>query len=105
MNEHTEMLIVRSILDWQNYQYNNLHTYMLESVLEQRRQSDALELLAEHIKYVSWLAALMLGLLIGALLILILFSLNIITLFEDGSIQFFRHAGWGFCLFPSGGCS
>ena len=27
-----------------------------------------------------------------------------ITLFEDGSIQLFNRAGWGFCLLPEWGC-
>ncbi len=111
MHEHTELLIEQLVNKWL-YTTDNMQMLADNHFQEVQQQTVALErvatsheLLAERIKYVSWLAALMLGLLIGVLITLLLSSLNIITLFEDGSIQFFQHAGWGFCLFPSGGCS
>jgi len=50
---------------------------------------------------------ILLGVILGVVLYMVLvivFSLSA-TLFEDGSVQFFNKAGWGFCLFPNWGCS
>jgi len=45
----------------------------------------------------------------GALVLAFVLALAILlantTLFEDGSIQFFHKAGWGFCLIRDWGCS
>ncbi len=41
------------------------------------------------------------------LAIVILFCMSLltnVTLFEDGSVQFYNRAGWGFCLYSSWGC-
>ena len=45
------------------------------------------------------------GLIVGILLAYILVLTGVITLYEDGSIQFFRHPGWGLCLLSAWGCS
>ena len=53
------------------------------------------------------ISTLLLGVLIGVILsvaITVIFGTTA-TLFEDGSVQFFNKAGWGFCLFPYWGCS
>lgn len=44
---------------------------------------------------------LALGLIIAHLLVLS----GVVTLFEDGSIQFFNHPGWSFCLLSAWGCN
>ena len=104
MNEHIELLVEQTLHAWRNFQYE-LEQHIQRQTEAQERIATSHELLAERVKYISWLAALLLGLLIGALVMMLLFNYNIITLFEDGSVQFFNQAGWGFCMFPSGGCS
>lgn len=49
-----------------------------------------------------WLLLVILLLLVAAGVVVV--AVNV-TLFEDGSIQFFNRLGWGFCLIRSWGCS
>ncbi len=103
MDEHTELLIEQTLQAWLNFQFE-LEQHIQRQTEAQERIAATQELQTERMKPASWLAFLLLGLLIGAMAVLILFEFNVVTVFEDGSIQFFNHAGWGFCLFPSGGC-
>jgi len=44
---------------------------------------------------------------LAVLLLIVVVALAVIAqpvLFEDGSVQFFNHLGWGFCLLPEWGC-
>lgn len=104
MDEHTEMLIEQTLHAWRNFQFE-FEQHIQRQTEAQERIATNHALLAERIKVVSWLAALVLGVLLGVAFALLLQALGFVTLFEDGSIQFFNHAGWGFCLFPNGGCS
>jgi hypothetical protein len=43
-----------------------------------------------------------LGIVLGLIIAYLLVHSGVITLFEDGSVQFFNHPGWGLCVLPWG---
>ena len=42
---------------------------------------------------------------LAIIILLCLSLLTNVTLFEDGSVQFYNKVGWSFCLYGSWGCS